>query len=106
MALLLRITARQLMVMSDALPDLRVEGKPQCHIIAMAKEDGAVAASVGCQLSRVRTGMSNAEMTLAIPGSRLAEVVEAIESTSACDGIVARYAADDMARFANSPGRV
>jgi uncharacterized protein (DUF169 family) len=31
---------------------------------------GEVAASVGCQLSRVRTGMSNREMTCAIPGAR------------------------------------
>ncbi len=102
---LLRITARQLMVMSDALPGLRIEGKPQCHIVGMAKEHGEVAASVGCQLSRVRTGMANSEMTLAIPGDRLGEVVDAVEATSACDGAVARYASQDMARFATTPGR-
>jgi uncharacterized protein (DUF169 family) len=101
----LRITARQLMVMSDALPGLRIEGKPQCHIVALAKERGEVAASVGCQLSRVRTGMANSEMTLAIPAARLAAVVEAVETTSACDGVVARYASEDMGRFASSPGR-
>ena len=60
---LLRITARQLMVLHDAVPNLRIEGKPQCHIIAIAKERGEIAASVGCQLSRVRTGMSNAELS-------------------------------------------
>ena len=61
---LLRLTGRQLMVLMDAVPGLRVEGKPQCHIVAVAKEQGEMAASVGCQLSRVRTGMTNAEMTL------------------------------------------
>jgi len=100
---LLRITGRQLMVMKDAYPDLAIEGKPQCHIVAMAKEHGTIAASTGCQLSRVRTGMANAEMTLAIPASRIAEVVAKVEATSECDNIVARYAAADATRFANNP---
>ena len=56
-------------------PDLRIEGKPQCHIVAIAKEQGDPAASVGCALSRVRTGMSVTEMTCAIPAAKLAEVV-------------------------------
>jgi uncharacterized protein (DUF169 family) len=97
---LLRITGRQLMVLHDAFPDLRIEGKPQCHIIAIAKEQGQMAASVGCQLSRVRTGMSNAEMTCAIPAAQVASVVERIEITAAADNAVAGYAADDMRRFA------
>lgn len=97
---LLRITGRQLMVLSDAFPGLRIEGKPQCHIIAAAKEQGEIVASVGCQLSRVRTGMSNAEMTIAIPAARLDEAVTALERTGAIDNTVARYAAADMVRFA------
>ena len=100
---LLRITGRQLMVMKDAFPDLPIEGKPQCHIVAMAKEKGMIAASTGCQLSRVRTGMANGEMTLAIPASRIAEVVERVEATAAIDNVVARYAAQDAARFTNNP---
>ena len=46
----LRVTARQLMVLSDAIPALRIEGKPQCHIVAVAKEENEPAASVGCAL--------------------------------------------------------
>src|SRR3712207_1475802 len=34
----LRMNPKQLMVLSDALPGLRIEGKPQCHIVAIAKE--------------------------------------------------------------------
>ena len=45
--ILVRLTGRQLMVLSDALPSLQIEGKPQCHIVAIAKERGVVAASVG-----------------------------------------------------------
>ncbi len=96
---MLRLTGRQLMVLSDALPDLRIEGKPQCHIVAVAKEQGEVAASVGCQLSRVRTGMTNAEMTVAIPASRVASTIEALRATATADDAVARYAAEDARRF-------
>lgn len=97
---LLRVNGRQLMVLSDSLPGLRIEGKPQCHIVALAKEHGEAAASVGCALSRARTGMRSDEMTFAVPGHRLAEVVEAVKRTAAVDGVVAKYAADDARRFA------
>jgi uncharacterized protein (DUF169 family) len=97
---LLRINGKQLMVLADALPGLRIEGKPQCHIIAIAKQDGEVAASVGCALSRVRTGMPATEMTCAIPGARLPEVLAALATTAQADTTVARYAAQDAKRFA------
>jgi uncharacterized protein (DUF169 family) len=95
----LRVNGKQMMVLSDAIPGLRVEGKPQCHIVAIAKEEGVPAASVGCALSRVRTGMSVNEMTFAIPGPRLAEVVDSLERNAVADNAVARYAADDARRF-------
>ncbi len=96
---LIRIEAKQAMVLSDALPDARFEGKPQCHIIPLAKEDGEVAISVGCMASRVRTGMKSAEMTCALPAARLPEVVEALEGARGADEAIARYAADDKTRF-------
>jgi hypothetical protein len=40
------------------------------------------------------------EMTVAIPGARLADVVDAVEKTAAIDTVVAKYAADDARRFA------
>jgi hypothetical protein len=50
-------------------------------------------------LSRVRTGMPSTELTCALPASRLAEIVEAVERTAAVDARVASYAAEDAARF-------
>ena len=94
------MNARQLMVLSDALPGLSIEGKPQCHIVAMAMEQGVAAASVGCALSRQRTGMPPDEMTCALPAGQLDTMVEAIEKTSATDAVVAGYAAKDARRFA------
>jgi uncharacterized protein (DUF169 family) len=96
---LLRLNGKQLMVISDALPGLRIEGKPQCHIVAAAKEDGEVVASVGCALSRVRTGMSANEMTCAIPAGQLAGLVDTISKNATADTAVARYAAQDAKRF-------
>ena len=96
---LLRVNPRQLMVLSDAVPGLRIEGKPQCHIVAVAKEQGEIAASVGCALSRARTGMPPEEMTCAVPAARFAELVEAVERTAEVDTVVAKYAAADARRF-------
>jgi uncharacterized protein (DUF169 family) len=95
----LRVNAKQAMTILDAFPNMRFEGKPQCHIIAIAKEQQEVAVSVGCMLSRVRTGMPNTEMTCAIPGARLAEVVQQIKTTTVIDGTVANYASEDTRRF-------
>jgi uncharacterized protein (DUF169 family) len=95
----LRVTGRQLMLLSDAIPGLRIEGKPQCHIVAVAKEEQVPAASVGCALSRVRTGMPPTEMTCALPASQLADIVESVKRNAAADAVVARYAADDARRF-------
>lgn len=96
---LLRVNGRQMMVLSDAIPGLRIEGKPQCHIVAVAKEQGVAAASVGCALSRARTGMQAHEMTCAIPAGQLAEVAQRVEATARVDSVVARYAARDARRF-------
>ena len=94
---LVRLTAKSLMVLSDAVPGLRIEGKPQCHIVAIAKEQGEIAASVGCMLSRVRTQMPSTEMTCAIPAAKLADLVESVRHTAEIDAVVARYAAAQLA---------
>ena len=96
---LVRTNARGVMTIGDAVPDLAIEGKPQCHIVAIAKEQNRPAASVGCALSRARTGMGAHEMTCALPGASLEEVISAIESGASVDTTVARYAAIDAQRF-------
>src|SRR5262249_50732987 len=97
---LLRLNPKQVMIMHDAMPGMRMEGKPQCHIIAIAKEQQEVAASVGCMLRRVRTGLPNSQMTCAIPAQRLPEVVERLKITCAADLNVADYAAGEGRRIA------
>lgn len=97
---LMRVNGRQLMVLSDALPGLRIEGKPQCHIVAVAKEQNLPVASVGCALSRARTGMTPDEMTCALPAGELKAIVDAVERAAGIDTTVAKYAASDARRFA------
>jgi uncharacterized protein (DUF169 family) len=98
---LVRLTAKSLMVLSDALPGLRVEGKPQCHIVAVAKEQGEIAASVGCALSRARTGMPATEMTCAIPSGQIDDVITRVQQTATADAAVASYASADAQRFSS-----
>lgn len=95
----LRLTGKQLMLINDAWPELRFEGKPQCHIIPIAQASGAVAVSSGCMLSRVRTGMSNNEVTCALPAAKLADLVARLKRAQAADMKVAAYAAADAMRF-------
>ena len=97
--ILLRLNGKQQMLLHDAWPGLRFEGKPQCHIIPIAKESGELAVSVGCMLSRVRTGMSNNEVTCAIPASRMSLLIERLRAARAADNAVAAYAAEDSKRF-------
>ena len=99
---LLRINGLGLMTLKDAFPEMPIEGKPQCHIVALARERNLVAASVGCALSRARTGMRPEEMTCVIPGRRLAEAVETLEATVGLDRAMAGYAAADAKRFGRS----
>lgn len=96
---LVRINALALMILKDAFPSLRFQGKPQCHIIAIAKENGEIAVSVGCALSRARTGMRSEELTCALPASRLAELVPIIEAAADLDRAMASYAGNDAQRF-------
>lgn len=96
---LLRINALGLMTLKDAFPEMPVEGKPQCHIVAMAKNQQVIAASAGCALSRSRTGMRPEELTCVIPGARLADAVDTLEAAVRLDRAMASYASADAKRF-------
>jgi uncharacterized protein (DUF169 family) len=99
--ILLRLSTFQGMVLHDAFSDMPIVGKPQCHIIPLAKEQNQIAMSTGCTLSRIRTGMHPNEMTCAIPASRFTEVVEKLETRIQVNARVASYANADSRRFIN-----
>ncbi len=95
---LLRLTPRQMMELNDAVA-VEWSGKPQCQILPLAAERGVIAASMGCALSRARTGMGDDELTVAVPGSRVDELVDALRPVTAADAAVVGYAAADLTRF-------
>ena len=94
-----RVNGKQSMILHDSLPDLQISGKPQCHIVAIAKDREIPVISVGCMLSRVRTGMKNNEMTCALPAARLPQIIENIKANAGADRAAAAYAAEDSKRF-------
>jgi len=96
--ILLRVTPRQMMEIADAV-EVEFSGKPQCQIIPRAAA-GTIAASMGCALSRERIGMSDSELTVAIPGGSVEAVVESLRSVCEADEAVVGYAAADKKRFA------
>jgi uncharacterized protein (DUF169 family) len=95
---LLRVTPRQMMEINDAV-DVDWSGKPQCQILPRAAEQGLIAASMGCALSRARTGMGDDELTVAVPGHRVEELVNALQPVTTADQAVVGYAVADLARF-------
>ena len=95
---LLRLSARQAMELGDAV-SLHLSGKPQCQILPIAIDQGKVALSMGCALSRARTGMGDDELTCAIPPGQLTEIVANLVGVVGADKQVVGYAHADAARF-------
>jgi len=95
---LLRVSPRQVMEITAAVP-VEFSGKPQCQILPRAADKKVVAVSMGCALSRARTGMSDDELTCAVPGERIEELVDALSSVVRADGAVIDYAEADKSRF-------
>lgn len=95
---MLRVNPKQMMEIGDAI-DVNLSGKPQCQIIPKAANDGTVNVSMGCALSRARTGMADDELTCAVPGHRVDELVASLRDVCRADGAVVGYAEADAARF-------
>lgn len=96
--LLLRVTPKQMMAINDAVT-VEWSGKPQCQILPRAADTGVIAASMGCALSRERTGMGDDELTVAVPGHRIEELADALDTVERADAAVAGYAKADLERF-------
>ena len=81
---LLRGTARQMMLLAEAAESAGVAGsfpamgRPTCAVLPQALNSGRTAVSFGCIGNRVYTEAPDDEAYFAIPGERLSEVVEAL----------------------------
>lgn len=92
---LLRVSPKQMMEIADAVP-VEFSGKPQCQILPRAADRKVIAASMGCALSRARTGMSDYELTCAVPGERIQELADALATVTMADTAVEKYARANM----------
>lgn len=93
--ILLRVSPKQMMEIADAVP-VEWSGKPQCQILPRAADRKVIAASMGCALSRARTGMADDELTCAVPGERIQELVDALVAVCRADAAVAEYARNSV----------
>lgn len=82
---LVRGNARQIMLLTEAAKAANIEhdaitmGRPTCAMIPAAIESERGVSSFGCVGNRVYTGIPDDELYLAIPGSKVAEVVDKLE---------------------------
>ena len=83
---LVRGTARQIMLLSEAAGLAGVEsapglmGRPTCAMLPVAAQNGQTAGSLGCIGNRVYTGLADDEFYFAIPGSELEAVVDKLQT--------------------------
>lgn len=89
---LFRVDPRALMALQGAVPEMTLTPKPQCQIVARAAA-GEVAVSPGCAVSRVRTGLPEGELTVAVPAAQLDDIIARLRVSVRADGAVAQYAA-------------
>ena len=79
---LVRGTARQLMLLSEAAHAAGVAGsaatmgRPTCAVLPQAINSGRTAASFGCAGNRVYTGAGDADAYFAVPGAQLRAIEE------------------------------
>jgi len=77
---LVRLNARQLMLLNEAAGPAGIMGRPTCAILAEAAERGASNASLACIGNRVYTGLEDGEAYFAFPAADLASVLERLEA--------------------------
>jgi len=80
--IMVRGTARQMMLLAEASQSAGVlgegptSGRPTCAALPLAIDTEKTASSFGCIGNRVYTGLEDGEGYVAIPGKRLAAIVE------------------------------
>jgi uncharacterized protein (DUF169 family) len=83
-----RGNVRQIMILSEAARAARVfatntvMGRPACAMLPEAMQSAGGVASVGCIGNRVYTGLGDNELYLAVPGSKLNDVLEKLPEIS------------------------
>jgi len=83
---LVRGNAKQMMLIAEAAGaaglsgDGALMGRPTCAMIPAAMQSGSVTTSLGCIGNRVYTGLGDNELYAAIPGSKLAPLLDKLDT--------------------------
>ena len=93
---IVRGSVTQIMMVSEAARAAGVFvgqalGRPACAIVPSAINSGQAVASVGCIGNRVYTGLGDGEMYFAIPGARLAAVIEKVPTIVAANRALGEF---------------
>jgi uncharacterized protein (DUF169 family) len=89
---LVRGNAKQMMLIAEAAGaaglsgDSALMGRPTCAMIPAAIQSGYVTTSLGCIGNRVYTGLGDDEFYAAIPGSKLAVLVDKLATIVTANG--------------------
>lgn len=84
--ILVRGNPRQMMLLAEAAraagitQDTAVKLRPTCAIVPEATEEGRASLSLGCTGNRVYTALADDELYFALPGPKVAAVVEKLET--------------------------
>jgi uncharacterized protein (DUF169 family) len=104
---LVRGNAKQMMLIAEAAgaaglgSDGALMGRPTCAMIPAAMQGGYVTTSLGCVGNRVYTGLGDDEFYAAIPGSKLAALVDKLATIVAANRELERFHRTRMS--GNSP---
>ena len=104
---LVRGNAKQMMLIAEAAgaaglgSDGALMGRPTCAMIPAAMQGGDVTTSLGCIGNRVYTGLGDDEFYAAIPGSKLAALVDKLATIVAANRELERFHRTRMS--GNSP---
>jgi uncharacterized protein (DUF169 family) len=94
----LAASPRQAMILYEAAvragagnPLMNAVGRPGCAVLPLARQTGTAALSLGCIGNRLRTGVGDDELYLAIPGEKWEAVLEAARTLLAANARMAEY---------------
>ena len=85
-AILVTGNAKQMMLLAEsahaagAASDTSMVGRPTCAAIPAVMQSGLTATNLGCIGNRVYTGLADDELYFVIAGSRLADIVEKLNT--------------------------
>jgi uncharacterized protein (DUF169 family) len=94
---LVRGRARQIMLVAEAARaaglagDTAAMGRPACAMIPAALAGPGAVTSLGCIGNRVYTGLGDDELYFTIPGPRIGDVVERLETVVRANGELRKY---------------